>query len=66
MKKLLTLLFTAALAVTMAMPVFAQDTSSQDTSTAAPKAEKHHKAKKAKKAKKSKKSSSDTSTANPQ
>lgn len=47
MKKLFTLLFTAALAFSLAMPVLAQDT------TAAPKAEK--KEKKAKKAKKEKK-----------
>ena len=51
MKKLLTLLFTFALAFSLAMPVFAQDAAGQDT--AAPKAEK--KEKKAKKAKKSKK-----------
>lgn len=47
MKKLFTLLFTAALAFSLAMPVLAQDT------TAAPKAEK--KEKKAKHAKKEKK-----------
>jgi hypothetical protein len=47
MKKLFTLLFTAALAFSLAMPVLAQDT------TAAPKAEK--KEKKAKKTKKEKK-----------
>ena len=47
MKKLFTLLFTAALAFSLAMPVLAQDT------TAAPKAEK--KEKKAKKMKKEKK-----------
>ncbi len=51
MKKLLTLLFTFALAFSLAMPVFAQDTGSQE----APKAEKMGKEKKAKKAKKSKK-----------
>ncbi len=50
MKKLFTLLFTAALAFTLAMPVFAQDTGSQE----APKAEKKTKEKKAKKAKKEK------------
>ncbi len=49
MKKLFTLLFTAALAFSLAMPVFAQSTGSQD----APKAEK--KQKKEKKAKKEKK-----------
>jgi hypothetical protein len=53
MKKLLTLLFTALMAVSLALPVFAQDagTASQDQSSA-PK-----KQKKAKKSKKSKKSS---------
>ncbi len=50
MKKLFTLLFTAALAFSLAMPVFAQDTGSQE----APKAEKKTKEKKAKKAKKEK------------
>ena len=52
MKKLFTLLFTAALATSLAMPVFAQDAGSQDTST------KTHKSKKSK-SKKSK--TSDTS-----
>lgn len=53
MKKLLMLLFTFALAFSLAMPVFAQDTGSQE----APKAEKKEKkAKKAKKSKKEKKS----------
>lgn len=55
MKKLLTLMFTFALAFTLAMPVFAQDAAagaSQDSS--APKKEK--KAKKEKKPKKEKKS----------
>ncbi len=51
MKKLFTLLFTAALAFSLAMPVFAQDTGSQE----APKAEKKTKEKKAKKEKKEKK-----------
>jgi hypothetical protein len=32
MKKLLTLLFTAVIVFSLAMPVFAQDTSSQETS----------------------------------
>ena len=50
MKKLFTLLFAAALAFSLAMPVFAQDSSSQDTST------KTHKSKKSK----SKKSSTKT------
>jgi hypothetical protein len=53
MKKLFTLLFTAVLAFSLAMPVFAQDAGSQE----APKAEKKSKEKKpkAKKAKKEKK-----------
>jgi hypothetical protein len=50
MKKLFTLLLTAALAFSLAMPVFAQDTGSQE----APKAEKKTKEKKAKKEKKTK------------
>jgi hypothetical protein len=54
MKKLFTLLFTAALAFSLAMPVFAQDTGSQETT----KKEKTHKSK-SKKSKSSK--SSDTS-----
>jgi hypothetical protein len=58
MKKLATLLFTFALAFSLAMPVFAQDAGSSD---AAPKAEKAHKKEKkmkksAKKSKKEKKS----------
>ena len=54
MKKLATLIFTFALAFSLAMPVFAQDSGTSDP---APKAEKaHKKAKKMKKAaKKSKK-----------
>jgi hypothetical protein len=63
MKKLFSLLFAAALAVSLAMPVFAQDSgaaqSSDSSMQSAPKKEK--KAKKAKKAKKEKKS--DTSAA---
>ena len=57
MKKLFTLLFAGALAISLAMPIFAQDSSassSSDSSMSAPKKEK--KAKKAKKAKKEKKS----------
>jgi hypothetical protein len=65
MKKLFSLLFAAALAVSLAMPIFAQDSSasqSSDTSMqSAPKKEK-----KMKKAKKEKKPKSDTSTAAPQ
>ena len=56
MKKLFTLLFAAALAVSLAMPVFAQDSSasqSSDTTQTPPKKEKKAKTKKAKKAKKS-------------
>ena len=51
MKKLLTLLFGFALVFSLAMPVFAQDTGTQE----APKAEKKTKEKKAKKEKKTKK-----------
>jgi len=47
MKKLLTLLFTAALAFSLAAPVFAQDTGTQE----APKKEKKTKATKEKKTK---------------
>jgi len=43
MKKLFTLLFTAALAFSLAMPVFAQDTGSQETTKT--KKEKTHKSK---------------------
>jgi len=43
MKKLFTLLFTAALAFSLAMPVFAQDTGSQETTKS--KKEKTHKSK---------------------
>lgn len=53
MKKLLTILFTLAIAFSLTMPVFAQDTGGQE---AAPKAEKKQKKeKKMKKEKKSKK-----------
>ena len=59
MKKLFSLLFAAALAVSLAMPVFAQDSwasqSSDSSMQSAPK-----KAKKAKKAKKSKEKKSDS------
>jgi hypothetical protein len=55
MKKLLTLLFTAALAISLAAPVFAQDSSAQSTdqssSTTKPAKTKKAKTKKAKKAK---------------
>jgi len=50
MKKLLTLLFTAALAFSLAMPVFAQDTGTQE----APKTEKKTKVAKTAKTKKAK------------
>ena len=55
MKKLLALLFTAALAISLAAPVFAQDSgASQSTDTAKPaKKEKKAKTHKAKKEKKS-------------
>jgi len=47
MKKLLSLLFTAAIVFSLTMPVFAQDTASQDTtSTAKTKKTKAAKAKK--------------------
>ena len=52
MKKLLTLLFTAMIACSMAMPVFAQDAAGQETTKATKmkktKATKEKKAKKAK------------------
>jgi len=51
MKKLLALLFTAVIAFSLAMPVFAQDTGTQE----APKTEKKTKKTKAAKAKKEKK-----------
>lgn len=54
MKKLFTLLFTAALATSLVMPVFAQNTGSQE----APKSEKKSKTKK-EKTKKSKKTKSE-------
>ncbi len=54
MKKLLTLLFTAAVATSLAMPVFAQNTGSQE----APKSEKKSKTKK-EKTKKTKKTKSE-------
>jgi predicted lipid-binding transport protein (Tim44 family) len=66
MKKLFTLLFAAALTVSLVMPVFAQDSSqsaSSDQSMSSGKKEKKAKTKKAKKAKKAK---SDTSTPAPQ
>ena len=63
MKKLMMLLFSSVLVFSLAMPVFAQDTGSQDTNTTAkPKKEKKTKATKPKKEKKTKKSTSDTST----
>jgi ABC-type transporter MlaC component len=51
MKKLLTLLFTAMIAFSLAMPVFAQDTGTQEAPKKAEKAKKAKKAKKEKKAK---------------
>jgi hypothetical protein len=61
MKKLFTLLFTAALAISLAAPVFAQDSSaSQSTETAKPaKSKKTHKSKE-------KKTKSDSSATAPQ
>ena len=59
MKKLLTMLFTALMAISLALPVFAQDAGAgtQDQGTAGQdQGAKPKKAKKAKKAKKSKKS----------
>lgn len=65
MKKLFSLLFAAALAVSLAMPIFAQDSSASQSSDSsmqsAPKKEK-----KAKKAKKAKKEKSDTAAPAPQ
>jgi flagellum-specific peptidoglycan hydrolase FlgJ len=55
MKKLFTLLFAAALTVSLALPVFAQD-SSQSSSSSSDSSMSSGKQKKAKKAKKSKKS----------
>jgi hypothetical protein len=55
MKKLMTLLFSFVLVFSLAMPVFAQDTTSTDTP--APKTSKKEKKAKTKKVKKSKKSS---------
>ena len=57
MKKLFSLLFAAALAVSLAMPVFAQDSSAQSSDSSMQSAPK--KEKKAKKAKKSKEKKSD-------
>jgi len=57
MKKLFTLLFTAALATSLAAPLFAQDSASQSTETSKPaktKKAKTHKSKKSKKEKKDK------------
>jgi len=57
MKKLLTLLFTAAVVFSLTMPAFAQDTSSQDTTKTEKAKTKKAKTKKAK----TKKDTSDTS-----
>ncbi len=54
MKKLLSLLFSAVLVFTLAMPVFAQDAPSQEAPKAEKKAKKEKKGKKEKKAKKAK------------
>ena len=61
MKKLFTLLFAAALTVSLALPVFAQDSGQAASSDQAMSSGK--KEKKAKKAKKEKKAKSDTSAA---
>ena len=61
MKKLFALLFTAALAISLAAPVFAQDQSAGSSDQAASGEKKPKKAKKAKKEKKS-----DTGAAAPQ
>ncbi len=55
MKKLLTLLFSAVLVFSLAMPVFAQDAASQEAPKAEKKEKKMKKAKKEKKEKKEKK-----------
>jgi hypothetical protein len=60
MKKLFTLLFTAALAISLAAPVFAQDASASSTDSSA-KPAKTHKSK----THKSKKTKSDSSAAAP-
>ena len=64
MKKLMTLLFSFVLVFSLAMPVFAQDTTTS-TDTPAPKTTKKSKKAKTKKVKKSKKSSKMDSTAAP-
>ncbi len=55
MKKLLTLLFSAVLVFSLAMPVFAQDAAGQEAPKAEKKEKKMKKAKKEKKEKKAKK-----------
>jgi len=54
MKKLMTLLFSAVLVFSLAMPVFAQDTTGQEAPKAEKKPKKEKKAKKEKKPKKDK------------
>lgn len=69
MKKLVTLLFMFALAFTLSMPVFAQDSGATEGQTQeAPKATKkaHHKAHKATKAKKAKKEKKEKKSAEAQ
>jgi len=56
MKKLLTLLFTFAIAFSLAMPVFASNPGAQETTKSEKKSKKEHKAK-SKKQKKTKSSS---------
>ena len=56
MKKLMTVLFSLVLVFSLAMPIFAQDTTAKtDTGTTAPKKEKKSKMKKSKKEKKAEK-----------
>jgi hypothetical protein len=64
MKKLFALLFAGALAISLAMPVFAQDQAAPSDQAASTSTKKPAKAKKMKKAKKEKKS--DTGAAAPQ
>ena len=65
MKKLFTLLFTAALAISLAAPVFAQDTSSSQSTESTSKPAKTKKAK-THKSKKAKSDKMDSSSAPPQ
>ena len=62
MKRLFSLLFATALAVSLAIPVFGQDQSSASTPSADSGAQTQTRAKKAKKSKKQKKAGSDSSS----